>query len=78
MESKEPASNGNGTDITEGLKEGDEMGIWYDLASAPCFRQSLLYGLGGGGAIGALNLLRNRMFLQLPYMCSCIFDCWKI
>lgn len=60
MEPNDAATNGTGTDITEGLKEGDEVGIWYDLVSAPCFRQSLLYGLGGGGAIGALNLLRNR------------------
>lgn len=38
-----------------------DMGFMYDLTSAPCFRTSTLYGIGGGGAIGALSLLRNRM-----------------
>lgn len=36
------------------------MGFMYNLTSAPCFRKSTLFGIGGGGAIGALSLLRNR------------------
>lgn len=52
-------NDGGQNDTTELVNESD-AGIWYDLTSAPCFRESLLYAVGGGGAIGALNMLRNR------------------
>lgn len=48
------ASERNETDVP------NDMGFIYDLTSAPCFRQSTMYGIGGGTAIGALSLLRNR------------------
>lgn len=37
-----------------------ELSFLYDLTSAPCFRSSALTGLGGGAAIGALNLQRHK------------------
>lgn len=51
-------------DVTEFENEEDDVGFFYDLISAPCFRQSTLYGVGGGAAIGALNLIRSRKFIS--------------
>lgn len=41
-----------------------EMSFIYDLTSAPCFRQSTLYGIGGGAAIGAMQLIRTSTQTQ--------------
>lgn len=43
---------------TPGTGSG-ELSFLYDVTTAPCFRSSALTGLGGGAAIGALNLRRN-------------------
>ncbi|PXF49239.1 hypothetical protein BWQ96_01028 [Gracilariopsis chorda] len=50
------------TDKKEVSSDGarSEMSFMYDLTSAPCFRRSTLYGIGGGAAIGAMHLLRTR------------------
>lgn len=40
--------------------QSDNVGFLYDLISAPCFRQSAMYGIGGGATIGALRLAANR------------------
>lgn len=54
-ESQQSVPNGN-------TGQGDyNFSFLYDLTTAPCFRQSTLLGIGGGGAIGALNFLRNSM-----------------
>lgn len=49
------------TDKKEVSSDGarSEMSFMYDLTSAPCFRRSTLYGIGGGAAIGAMHLLRT-------------------
>lgn len=49
-------------EVTEAQQENENVSFLYDLASAPCFRQSTLYGIGGGAAIGALSFLRNREY----------------
>lgn len=59
------ASKGEAADaieISDAKKEDDHIGFFYDLISAPCFRQSMLYGIGGGAAIGGLKLTRDRKF----------------
>ena len=38
---------------------GEELSFLYALASAPCFRESSLLGIGGGAAIGAMQLARS-------------------
>jgi hypothetical protein len=37
-----------------------DMGFLNGLSSAPCFRETALYSIGGGAVLGALHLHRNR------------------
>jgi hypothetical protein len=43
----------------------DNLGFLTSLVSAPCFRETALYSIGGSTALAALHLQRNR-----KYMCD--------
>jgi hypothetical protein len=42
----------------------DQLGFLTSLASAPCFRDTALYSIGGGTALAALHLHRNRTYYR--------------
>lgn len=54
-----PPNDSSSPEVTT-QSEGDDLGFLNDLTSAPCFRQSTLYAIGGGGTIAAIRLIRNR------------------
>lgn len=58
------SKNSENIELTESKQENKDVSFLYDLANAPCFRQSTLYGIGGGAAIGVLSFLRNRKYHQ--------------
>lgn len=55
-----------------GADAADNFNILSDLVSAPCFRQSSLYSIGGGAAIGGLQLLRNRKSPPVSATQACV------
>lgn len=58
MEGGEQQATGNGAGGP--LEDPDNFGFLYGLARAPCFRETAMYSLGGGAALGALQFSRNR------------------
>lgn len=44
----------------DGLGDPSDFGFLYGLIRAPCFRETALYSIGGGAALGALHFHRNR------------------
>ena len=42
------------------LGDPEDLGFLYGLLRAPCFRETVMYSIGGGAALGALQLHRNR------------------
>lgn len=59
------SNTGANIDVSDDVKvQEDNINFFYDLMSAPCFRQSALYGIGGGAVIGSLNFTANRDALR--------------
>lgn len=58
-------ANVNGGGEQAGKEGGsEELSFLYALATTPCFRQSTLLGIGGGGAIGAMQLMRSSTYYK--------------
>jgi hypothetical protein len=41
-----------------------DLGFLNGLTTAPCFRETALYSIGGGAVLGALHLHRNRTYID--------------
>lgn len=59
MKDVERSGTGNATG-QNGLGDPSDFGFLYGLIRAPCFRETALYSIGGGAALGALHFHRNR------------------
>ncbi|CAN8072484.1 unnamed protein product [Agarophyton chilense] len=47
-----------------GDEEQGNYSFLFELWSAPCFRESTMYGIGGGVAIGSMQMLRSKAIME--------------
>uniref|UniRef100_A0A7S0YK55 Cytochrome c oxidase assembly protein COX20, mitochondrial n=1 Tax=Hemiselmis tepida TaxID=464990 RepID=A0A7S0YK55_9CRYP len=43
----------------------DDAAAWWNLRSAPCFRETMMWSIGGSSLMGSLQIIRRRPAMQI-------------